>query len=136
MSTSPEERLRVNLVPDKHRSDAAVVQRPVVMPPIDIYESRDGLVLIADMPGVSIQSLELQVQDNRLSLYGRVAPPASENSLLRHQEYQDADFLRSFILSEEVDHNRISARLANGVLEVTLPRLPKSPPRKITVTTE
>ena len=136
MSTSPEDRIRVSQTNGHDRPDASVVQRPVVMPPIDIYETKDGLALTADMPGVSLQSLELQVQDNRLSLYGRVSSPASDNSILRHQEFQDADFLRSFILSEEVDHHRISARLANGVLEVTLPRLPKSPPRKITVTTE
>jgi HSP20 family molecular chaperone IbpA len=53
-----------------------------------------------------------------------------------HQEYRVGDYLRSFILSEDVDHERISAKLTNGVLEVFLPRAPQAEPRKIQVKTE
>ena len=53
-----------------------------------------------------------------------------------HEEYKVGDFLRSFILSDEVDHDRISARLNNGVLRVELPRASRSQPRRIEVTTD
>ena len=105
----------------------------VFTPPIDIFETDDGLVLLADLPGVSGDTLELQVQDNKLTLFGRVAAPAPENARLIHQEYRVADFLRSFILSDEVDHEQIEAKLNNGVLEVTLPRAAKAEPRRIQV---
>ena len=110
--------------------------RVLFTPPIDIYETGEGLVLVADLPGVSVKSLELQVQDNKLTLLGRVASPAPGNARLVHKEYEEGDFLRSFILSENVDHERVTARLNNGVLEVVLPHAAKSAPRRIQVNTD
>src|SRR5436190_16497966 len=87
------------------------IEQAVFTPPIDIFETADGLVLQADLPGVSSDSLELQVQDNKLSLFGKVSLPVPAEARLIHQEYQVGHFLRSFILSDEVDHERISAKL-------------------------
>jgi HSP20 family molecular chaperone IbpA len=108
-------------------------ERVLFTPPIDIYESDEGLVLIADLPGVSVKSLELQVQNNKLTLLGRVTTQIPPNARALHKEYEEGDFLRSFILSEDVDHERVTARLNNGVLEVVLPRSPKTAPRRIQV---
>lgn len=105
----------------------------VFTPPIDIFETEAGLVLLADLPGVSAETLELQVQDNKLTLFGRVGPQVPTGAQLVHQEYQVGHFLRSFILSDEVDHERISAKLNLGVLEVVLPRVQRSEPRRIKV---
>lgn len=107
--------------------------RHVFTPPIDIYETEDGLGLMADLPGVTVDSLELQVQDNKLTLYGRVEPYVPEEARLIHREYEIGDYLRSFILSEDVDHDRITARLNNGVLTVELPRSERSKPRRIQI---
>lgn len=114
----------------------AVPDRTVFMPPIDIYDSEDGLVLLADLPGVTIESLEIQVQDNRLTLFGRVDSQLPVEARLLHQEFEWGDFLRSFILSDEVDHDRITAKLNHGVLEVVLPRAAKTEPRRIQVNKE
>ncbi len=108
----------------------------VFTPPIDIFETEAGLVLLADLPGVSSETLELQVQDNKLTLFGRVGPQVAENAQLLHQEYQVGHFLRSFILSDEVDHEQITAKLNNGVLEVVLPRVQRSEPRRIHIATD
>ena len=108
----------------------------VFTPPIDIFETAEGLVLLADLPGVTLESLELQVQDNKLTLFGKVKSDIPPDARLIHQEYALGHFLRSFILSDEVDHERITARLNQGVLEVVLPQLRKSEPRRIQVTTE
>lgn len=108
-------------------------ERAVYTPPIDIYESLQGLVLTADLPGVRLDTLDVQVQDNRLTLFGRVAPFIPVEAKLLHQEFEVGDFLRSFILSDEVDHERISAKLNHGVLEVVLPKAPKASPRRIQV---
>lgn len=109
------------------------IDQVVFTPPIDIFETTEGLVLQADLPGVSSESLELQVQDNKLSLFGKVSLPIPAEARLIHQEYQVGHFLRSFILSDEVDHDRISAKLNQGVLEIILPRHPKPEPRRIRV---
>ena len=114
-------------------TEAAVPPRLLFNPPIDIYETPDGLVLYADLPGVDSEGLDLQVQDNRLTLFGRVVSTAAESAEILHQEYQIGDFLRSFILSDEVDHDQIQAKLINGVLRVELPRAPRAKPRRIEV---
>ncbi len=114
-------------------SRAEASERLLFKPQIDIYETEDGLVLLADLPGVSVETLELQVQDNKLTLFGRVKPPVSEEAQLRHSEYHEGDFLRSFILSEEVDYERVSATLNNGVLKVVLPKAKQAEPRRIQV---
>lgn len=108
-------------------------ERMLFNPPIDIYVTDEGLVLLADLPGVSSETLELQVQDNKLTLFGRVENYVPEGALGRHEEYGIGDFLRSFILSDEVDHERISAKLTNGVLKVVLPKAARSEPRKINI---
>lgn len=123
------------MIPVNAAEPAPPVPRLLFNPPIDIYETPDGLVLYADLPGVSAEGLDLQVQDNRLTLYGRVADREIEQHGLVHQEYQVGDFLRSFILSDEVDHDRILAKLTNGVLRVELPRAPRARPRRIDVAT-
>ncbi|MEY2726472.1 MAG: Spore protein [Planctomycetota bacterium] len=116
---------------------AAPVSEPeprlLFTPPIDIYETPDGLVLYADLPGVTADSLDLQVQDKRLTLYGRVQQRDASGARVLHQEYQTGDFLRSFILSDDVDHERIQAKLNNGVLRVELPRAARAKPRRIDV---
>lgn len=114
-------------------AEGAPVERFVFTPPIDIYETDEGLILHADLPGVTLDTLELQVQNNRLTLFGRVPDVVPEGARLVHQEYREGDYLRSFILSDNVDHDRISAKLTSGVLEVFLPHAQKAEPRKIQV---
>jgi len=121
--------------PDGSDEPEEVTKRWVRTPPIDIFETDDGLILRADLPGVTSEGLELQVQDNRLTLFGHVDHDLPENAALVHQEYHAGDFLRSFILSDDVDHDRIAAKLNGGVLEVHLPRSPRSKPRKISIET-
>lgn len=111
-------------------------QHWVCTPPIDIFETPEGLVLRADLPGVTAETLDLQVQDNKLTLLGRVLEQAPAGASLIHQEYHVGDFVRSFILSDDVDHERITARISNGVLDLLLPRIPKGEPRKIQVRAE
>lgn len=114
-------------------ANGPVPERLLFTPLIDIYETSEGLHLIADLPGVGANALDLQVQDNKLILFGRVAPVVPTNAVLLHKEYDEGDFLRSFILSDEVDHERISAKINSGILEVSLPRADKNPPRRIQV---
>ncbi len=118
------------------RSGEPAPERWVRTPLIDIFENEQGLVLRADLPGVTAEGLELQVQDNRLTLFGRVSSTVPDGAELIHQEYHIGDFLRSFILSDDVDHENISAKLNNGVLEVVLPRIPRAKPRKISIQTQ
>jgi HSP20 family molecular chaperone IbpA len=102
-------------------------------PLIDIYEGPDGLVLEADLPGVTEPDLEVQLQENVLTLQAKVAssPPANLRPL--YLEFDPAPFERSFILSDDVDRARISADLRHGVLRLNLPRAERARTRRIEV---
>ncbi len=113
--------------PDEHD------QRMLFNPPSDIHESEDGLILEADLPGVSLDTPDLKIEDNKLTLFGRAQTTLPDGARPVHQEYHVGDFLRSIILSDNVDHERITARLANGVLRVELPKAEQSKPRRIEV---
>ena len=106
---------------------------PLVAPPVDIYENGKSITLLADMPGVSPEHLEIDLNEGVLTITGRVAPPdkAQEEVVLR--EYRPATFQRKFTLSQTVDQARIEARLEDGVLHLELPKVEKAQPRKIQV---
>lgn len=106
---------------------------PVFAPPIDIHDSPEGLTLEADLPGATEETMVVQLEDNVLSLSARIDSPAPEDARLIHQEYHVGDYHRSFILSDEVDRDRITAELKNGVLRVFLPRADRAKARRIEI---
>lgn len=105
----------------------------VYTPPIDIHESAEGLVLEADLPGVTEENINIQLEDNVLTLNARARVAVPEGARLIHEEFRVGDFSRSFILSDEVDRDRISADLRNGVLRLTLPKTERGQARRIAV---
>jgi HSP20 family molecular chaperone IbpA len=109
--------------------------RPVVMqtPPIDIHEGPEGLVLEADLPGVAQDGVSINLEDNVLTLTAKVDPPVAGQARALHEEYRPVDFQRSFILSDEVDRERIAAELNNGVLRLSLPKAERARTRRIEI---
>jgi HSP20 family protein len=93
------------------------------IPNVNIYESADSLWLRADMPGVDDQSLEVDLADGVLSLFGRVNVKEYENVQPVYTEYNIGNYARRFTLSKDIDTDRISARMIKGVLELQLPKL-------------
>jgi HSP20 family protein len=114
----------------EHRGQAA---RETYTPPIDIHEGADGLVLEADIPGATEAGLHVQLEDNVLNLHARIQPQVPGEARLIHEEYRLGDYQRSFILSDEVDRERITAELKNGVLRVLLPKADRARTRRIEI---
>lgn len=102
-------------------------------PAVDIFETDTAIVLLADMPGVKPDSLSIDLRDDTLTIDGDVAPfeTAAEEDIL--VEYAVGKYYRKFSLSEIIDQGRIDAQLKDGVLRLTLPKVEKAAPRKITV---
>jgi len=103
------------------------------VPDVDIYETQDGLWLWANMPGVDENSLEINVADNVLSIEGRVTLQEYEDLNPVYTEYNVGNYARRFTLSNEIDTERIKARMTNGVLELELPKAERAKPKRITV---
>lgn len=106
-------------------------QERYVVPPVDIYETQEGLVLMADLPGVSREELNVRVDNSVLSVQGRSQHSAPGEAV--HREYELINFFRQFELSEAVDQNRITAELKHGVLTLHLPKAEKAKPRQVEV---
>jgi HSP20 family protein len=103
-----------------------------ITPEVNICEVKDGYVLEAEMPGVSKEGLELTLDRTEITITGRRnnEPPVGE-PLFR--ERQSADFRRVFELDPAIDTSKISAKMNQGVLTLTLPKSERVKPRKITV---
>ncbi|MFO8083090.1 MAG: Hsp20/alpha crystallin family protein [Desulfobacterales bacterium] len=116
-------------------TDAAEQTKPGLLftPAVDIFETEKELTVIADIPGVSPQNLEIDLRKDTLSIIGDVEAPEGpgESDVLR--EFRTGRYLRRFTLSEIVDQDKIEASLKNGVLRLKLPKIEKAVPRKITV---
>ncbi len=109
-------------------------ERPVsyVSPEVNIFETKEGYLLEAEMPGVSREGLEITLEGNEMTILGHrqgFVPPGE--AVFR--ESGDADYRRVFELDPAIDTTKISAKMDQGVLTLTLPKSEKVKPRKITV---
>lgn len=103
------------------------------MPPVDIYETPEGLYLWADMPGVEEKSLNISLDNGVLTLEGQVDLKEYEELQPVYTEYNVGNYVRRFTLSNDVDTDRITARMRNGVLELEIPKSERAKPRRIAV---
>lgn len=109
---------------------------PVFAPPVDICETEGELILLADMPGVPMENVEIDLNRDQLTIRGRIAFENSgngRNGRVLLSEYREGDYYRQFTLSNAIDRDRIEATMKDGVLRVVLPKSDAIRPRKITV---
>jgi len=105
----------------------------IFTPNVDIFETDTDITLLVDMPGVKSEDLSIDLRDNILSFSGEISPwenPDEEDILI---EYEIGKYFRQFNLSEVIAQENIDAQLNDGVLRLTLPKVEKAIPRKITV---
>lgn len=105
---------------------------PYVAPDVNIYETKDGYALEAEMPGVNKDGLEITLEGHEITIVGRrTAEVISGATLFR--ERHGADYRRVFALDPAIDISKINARMNQGVLFLTLPKSEAVKPRKIAV---
>ena len=102
-----------------------------IAPPVDIFETDEALTVIADLPGVKREEVDIRVEDNILTIKGKTDYSPRANIL--RGEFNLQGYYRQFQLSDEVDQDKISAESKNGVLTIRLPKAEKSKPRQIKV---
>jgi len=103
------------------------------VPRVDIYENKDSLFLLADMPGVNEKTVDIELEKNILTIAGRVENGSVEDASLMYSEYEIGDYERVFTLSDEIDRDKIVATVKNGVLRLELPKAEKIKPKKIAI---
>ncbi len=105
------------------------------VPDVDIFEDEHNLWVWADMPGVEQPNVEVELDDNVLTLMGKVSLGDYRGLSPRHTEYNVGHYLRRFTLVDAAnfDHERITARMVNGILQVQLPKAERAKLRRIPV---
>lgn len=107
--------------------------RPTFRPRVDILETGEGLVLMADVPGASRDSIEINLERRELTIRARVEDHAPEGMTPLLREYFVGDFERRFTLSGDFDVDGISADLRDGVLTLTVPKAAEAQAKRIEV---
>jgi HSP20 family protein len=103
------------------------------VPRVDIYETKDSLFLIADMPGVNEKTANVELEKNILTITGRVENGIFNDHTLLFSEYEVGNYERVFTLSDKIDREKINATVKQGVLSLELPKAEKLKPKKITI---
>ncbi len=115
--------------PQRHSATAESVLRP----PVDIYETGEGITLQADMPGVARERLNLRVEGNSLLIEGTIGVAPREQMTALHADVRSTVYRRSFTLSNELETQKIEAVLKDGQLTVRIPKRAELKPRRIEV---
>jgi len=110
--------------------------RKIYSPAVDIMERKDDIIVVADMPGVDDTSVDITLEKNVLTIYGKVEADIPEKHNLHLSEYGIGEYQRVFTLTDEVDREKIQATVKNGVVKILLPKAEVVKTRKISVKAE
>jgi HSP20 family protein len=116
----------------ENRTNGSQAQEQFISPMATVMEDGDGYTLQVEMPGVNKDGLEMWVENNELTILGRRSMPAVQGTVV-HRESRRENFRRTFELDPSIDAQKISAKIEQGVLTLTLPKAEQVKPRKITV---
>lgn len=105
----------------------------LLLPRVNVVEDAGGITLLADMPGVPKDALDIRVDDDTLVIEGQVNLEIPEGMTVHHVEVDLPRYRRVFTLSKELDPEKVTAELANGVLKLRIPKAEHAQPRKIAV---
>jgi HSP20 family protein len=108
-------------------------RRATIVPAVDVFENKTGITVVADLPGVSKDRLDVKVQDGNLVIEAEASVPTPDGLRLRHAEISAPSYFRAFTLSPDFDTTGIEANLQDGVLKLHIPRREEARPRRIEV---
>ena len=118
---------------DAMRSGSARRDSQAMTPRVDVLEDDSGITLVADMPGVSKESLEIKVENDALSIEGAISAATPQALEATYAEVRIPRYRRSFTLSRELDAGHIEAQLKDGVLKLRIPKHEQARPQRISV---
>jgi len=110
-----------------------VADRPLVRPAVDIFENQDELLIVADLPGVTADTLSIDLEEDRLTIFGRRPEIAGDDARVLMGGRCGYDYRRVFTIPDAVDAEKITAELDAGVLRLHLPRHERTRPRRIAI---
>jgi HSP20 family molecular chaperone IbpA len=131
MATQQE--LQVQQKREVEKKQESTIPARQFLPVTDIFETDQTLTLIVEMPGVNKDNVDVQVENDVLTIDGRVDFANYEGLQPLYTEYNVGNYVRSFQLSSKIDQGGINAQLKDGIMTLVLPKVEKAKPRKIAV---
>jgi HSP20 family protein len=119
----------------KELTDVEKATRPlkVYSPDVDIYEDKECLYLVADIPGVKSEDVDIQLEKRVLTISAQVNVDEYEGMKALYGEYKVGDYYRQFTLGDDIDQDKIEAKVTDGVLSLLLPKMESAVARKIKI---
>jgi HSP20 family protein len=132
-----EERAQSLSISEKREVDTSIHQElrsgNWFIPATDVYETPEEVMLIMDMPGVCFDCAHLNIVEDELIITGHVTHGEDDDDYVLYREYDVGHYHRHFGLPEMIDRGKIEARMADGVLTVTMPKVEQVKPRRIPI---
>ena len=125
--------LQVQKKRELEKSEETTTPGRVFLPNADIYETKDSLTVVLEMPGVEKGNVDVRVEDGVVAVQGRLDLSKYQGLQPLYTEYNIGHYSRTFQLSSRIDQNKIGAELKDGVLSLTLPKVEETKPRSIEV---
>ncbi len=118
---------------DAARTSSSSNETRALVPRVDVLEDKGGITLLADLPGVDKEQLDLRVDGDTLVIDATVSQDAPEELQAIYAEVRVPRYRRAFTLSGDLDTSRIEANLKDGVLRLRIPKQPHAQPRRIEI---
>ena len=131
---APGQDLQVQEKRELQKKDEATIPVRTFLPTTDIFETEDALTVVMEMPGVDKANLDIHVENDVLSVSGRIDLAKYEKLAPIYTEYNIGHYRRTFHLgSSRINQERIAAEMKDGVLRLILPKVEQAKPRRITI---
>lgn len=128
-----EHELKVQQKKEVQREGETTKREKYFIPAVDIFESDNEVTVIAEMPGVTVEGIDVTLEDDVLTIHGRRDQTEFSSGRILFQEYETGNYQRRFTVAETIDQENIKATVNNGMLKVVLPKVEPVQPRKIEV---
>jgi HSP20 family protein len=128
---TPQQELQVQQKREVEKKRESTVPARAFLPVTDIFETDQALTVILEMPGVRKEDVDVSIENDVLTIEGRIDFSKYEGLQPVYTEYNVGNYVRSFEISSKIDQSKISAVLKDGVMTLVLPKAEKAKPRKI-----
>jgi HSP20 family molecular chaperone IbpA len=130
---TPQQELQVQQKREVEKKQESTVPTRAFLPVTDIFETDQALTVILEMPGVEKEMVDVGVENDILTIVGRIDYSKYERVQPVYTEYNIGHYVRSFQISSKIEQGEITAELKDGVMTLVLPKAEKAKPRKISV---
>jgi HSP20 family molecular chaperone IbpA len=128
-----QQELQVQQKREVEKKQESTISSRAFLPITDIFESDQALTVILEMPGVDKKNVDVSVENDILTIEGRIDYSKYEGLQPVYTEYNIGHYVRTFQISSKIEQGEISAELKDGVMTLVLPKAEKAKPRKIKV---